>query len=76
MRREWTDELPREFPDVSHSAMRNSTSSVTSTSGYEETGGKVGHDWNDTQVLILHATGEDPAPQGCRSSTGAAVTAI
>lgn len=24
---------------------------------YEETGGKVGHDWNDTQVLILHAKG-------------------
>jgi deazaflavin-dependent oxidoreductase (nitroreductase family) len=24
---------------------------------YEETGGKVGHDWNDTHVLILHTTG-------------------
>ena len=24
---------------------------------YEETGGKVGHDWNDAQVLILHTTG-------------------
>lgn len=24
---------------------------------YEETGGKVGHDWNDTQVLILHTKG-------------------
>jgi deazaflavin-dependent oxidoreductase (nitroreductase family) len=24
---------------------------------YEATGGKVGHDWNDTQVLILHTTG-------------------
>jgi deazaflavin-dependent oxidoreductase (nitroreductase family) len=24
---------------------------------YEETGGKVGHAWNDTQVLILHAKG-------------------
>jgi len=24
---------------------------------YEETGGKVGHDWNDTQVLILHTRG-------------------
>jgi deazaflavin-dependent oxidoreductase (nitroreductase family) len=24
---------------------------------YEETGGKVGHDWNGTQVLILHAKG-------------------
>lgn len=24
---------------------------------YEETGGKLGHDWNDTQVLILHTTG-------------------
>jgi deazaflavin-dependent oxidoreductase (nitroreductase family) len=24
---------------------------------YEETGGKVGHDWNDTQTLILHTTG-------------------
>jgi deazaflavin-dependent oxidoreductase (nitroreductase family) len=24
---------------------------------YEETGGKVGHDWNDAPVLILHATG-------------------
>ena len=22
---------------------------------YEPTGGKVGHDWNDTSVLILHA---------------------
>jgi deazaflavin-dependent oxidoreductase (nitroreductase family) len=24
---------------------------------YETTGGKVGHDWNDTQVLILHTRG-------------------
>src|SRR5689334_22923805 len=24
---------------------------------YEETGGKLGHDWNDTQVLILHTKG-------------------
>jgi deazaflavin-dependent oxidoreductase (nitroreductase family) len=24
---------------------------------YEETGGKVGHDWNDAPVLILHTTG-------------------
>ena len=24
---------------------------------YEATGGKVGHDWNDTQVLILHTVG-------------------
>jgi deazaflavin-dependent oxidoreductase (nitroreductase family) len=24
---------------------------------YEETDGKVGHDWNDTQILILHAKG-------------------
>jgi deazaflavin-dependent oxidoreductase (nitroreductase family) len=24
---------------------------------YEATGGKVGHDWNDTQCLILHTTG-------------------
>jgi len=24
---------------------------------YEETAGKVGHAWNDTQVLILHAKG-------------------
>jgi deazaflavin-dependent oxidoreductase (nitroreductase family) len=24
---------------------------------YEATAGKVGHDWNDTQVLILHTTG-------------------
>ena len=24
---------------------------------YETTEGKVGHDWNDTQVLILHTTG-------------------
>lgn len=24
---------------------------------YEETGGKVGHDWNDAHVLILHTTG-------------------
>jgi deazaflavin-dependent oxidoreductase (nitroreductase family) len=24
---------------------------------YEATGGKVGHDWNGTSVLILHATG-------------------
>jgi deazaflavin-dependent oxidoreductase (nitroreductase family) len=24
---------------------------------YEATGGKTGHDWNDTQVLILHTTG-------------------
>ena len=24
---------------------------------YEATGGKVGHDWNDTSVLILHARG-------------------
>lgn len=24
---------------------------------YEETGGKVGHDWNDTRVLILHTKG-------------------
>jgi deazaflavin-dependent oxidoreductase (nitroreductase family) len=24
---------------------------------YEATSGKVGHDWNDTQVLILHTTG-------------------
>src|ERR1041385_2780030 len=24
---------------------------------YETTGGKVGHDWNDAQVLILHTTG-------------------
>ncbi|HYD49943.1 MAG TPA: nitroreductase family deazaflavin-dependent oxidoreductase [Terriglobales bacterium] len=24
---------------------------------YEATGGKVGHDWNDTSVLILHTVG-------------------
>jgi deazaflavin-dependent oxidoreductase (nitroreductase family) len=24
---------------------------------YEATGGKVGHDWNDTSVLILHTSG-------------------
>jgi deazaflavin-dependent oxidoreductase (nitroreductase family) len=24
---------------------------------YEETGGKVGHDWNNTSVLILHSKG-------------------
>jgi deazaflavin-dependent oxidoreductase (nitroreductase family) len=24
---------------------------------YEETGGKVGHDWNDTSCLILHSRG-------------------
>jgi len=24
---------------------------------YEATGGKIGHDWNGTEVLILHATG-------------------
>jgi len=24
---------------------------------YEESGGKVGHDWNDAPVLILHTTG-------------------
>ena len=24
---------------------------------YEATGGKVGHDWNDTSCLILHTTG-------------------
>jgi deazaflavin-dependent oxidoreductase (nitroreductase family) len=24
---------------------------------YEETGGKVGHDWNDTKILILHTKG-------------------
>jgi deazaflavin-dependent oxidoreductase (nitroreductase family) len=24
---------------------------------YEETGGAVGHDWNDTTILILHTTG-------------------
>jgi len=24
---------------------------------YEATGGKVGHDWNDANVLILHTTG-------------------
>ena len=24
---------------------------------YEATGGKTGHDWNDTQALILHTTG-------------------
>jgi deazaflavin-dependent oxidoreductase (nitroreductase family) len=24
---------------------------------YETTGGKVGHDWNDTSCLILHTTG-------------------
>ena len=24
---------------------------------YEETGGKVGHDWNEAHVLILHTTG-------------------
>ena len=24
---------------------------------YEQTNGKVGHDWNDTSVLILHTTG-------------------
>lgn len=24
---------------------------------YEATGGKVGHDWNDTRVLILHTVG-------------------
>jgi len=24
---------------------------------YEATGGKIGHDWNDTSILILHAKG-------------------
>src|SRR3954462_2483483 len=24
---------------------------------YEETGGAVGHDWNDASILILHTTG-------------------
>jgi deazaflavin-dependent oxidoreductase (nitroreductase family) len=24
---------------------------------YEATGGKVGHDWNDTRILILHTVG-------------------
>jgi len=24
---------------------------------YEETGGKIGHDWNNTSVLILHSKG-------------------
>jgi deazaflavin-dependent oxidoreductase (nitroreductase family) len=24
---------------------------------YEATGGKVGHDWNDTKILLLHTTG-------------------
>jgi deazaflavin-dependent oxidoreductase (nitroreductase family) len=30
---------------------------------YEETGGKVGHDWNDTQTLILHTKGRKSGAQ-------------
>jgi len=30
---------------------------------YEETGGKVGHDWNDTHTLILHTKGRKSGAQ-------------